>query len=787
MKEIEAADLMSALEFDLKDNSIAGRRYGVRFILLNTPLELLSCTQVLKHNNIKEIVITDIFDEETLHNDKLLTSDQVSRKISNLPERCVFLGVSQFARLLSDREFHFFFTALADYETNSSTKRIYIPLVDIQERFRRLFWDSYPRKYAERVIPLKMKKAEESSRMHCYVPSMELCEHRGMEVISSYRDWLELEEHYNWKEVVIESKLLKRKAKNIHPGGGAFKYEQIESYQELIEKRYPSFFLSHWYYKKADLLLWKRLWEEADFNVNCCDFSLGYFNVRKIDKYTWLNLFFKATDDFSKWLLLQHAASSLSDTPFLKTLAKELLKEPIDSISVSCFIRKCYNYSWLFSSLLENQVWSERKEILRACKKIGYNIDNVEIPLQETTYFSDLCDTQFDSFALAYTGILAFENKIVLEKVKSGRIEKELLFDLFREIKDYFDDSCLEEHVITPWVCSYFREYRNAKIRDTITPEVSVFLNELNGSDANFWGWYYSQCSIHEKLQEMGEGVVLWADGLGFEWAPYVLNNLKRSLRDRDIRLYATHSKLPTNTALNRIENAKKLPELDNLFHKGHYRYPDSILEELTVLDQLIKKIEELCNLHDTVYLVSDHGASALPRLTTGLNRFCATEHEGRYKRHERLLSNDDYGLTVEADGCIYYVARTHQSLSAKPSREVHGGCTPEEVIVPLLAIKKKNTVQDFAFDVQVTTPVVSTLSPSLGVIIQAPSNVRVRILCGNIEQRLYGDSKTPQIINVSRLKVGEHQLVCFYGNQQLTRNFQIKNPNIEEEDLGFD
>lgn len=265
------------------------------------------------------------------------------------------------------------------------------------------------------------------------------------------------------------------------------------------------------------------------------------------------------------------------------------------------------------------------------------------------------------------------------------------------------------------------------------------------------------------------------------------MNSLKHRLRDREITLYSTHSKLPTNTALNRFEEAKKLSELDNLFHKGHYRYPDSILEEFSVIDYLIDKIVELCLANDTVQLVSDHGASALPRLTPGLKRFCATEHEGRYKRHERLLSNDDYGLTLDVDGAIYYIARTHHSLSAKPSREVHGGCTPEEVIVPLMVIKKKNPILDSSFDVQVTTPEVSSLSPELGIIIQAPSNIRVKVLCGNRVLFLYGDSKTPQIINVSKLEVGTHQLICLYGNQQITRNFQIKNPNIEEEDLGFD
>jgi hypothetical protein len=37
-------------------------------------------------------------------------------------------------------------------------------------------------------------------------------------------------------------------------------------------------------------------------------------------------------------------------------------------------------------------------------------------------------------------------------------------------------------------------------------------------------------------------------------------------------------------------------------------------------------------------------------------------------------------------------VALTHASLNTKPVREVHGGCTPEEILVPFIVISNKKS-----------------------------------------------------------------------------------------------
>ena len=64
-----------------------------------------------------------------------------------------------------------------------------------------------------------------------------------------------------------------------------------------------------------------------------------------------------------------------------------------------------------------------------------------------------------------------------------------------------------------------------------------------------------------------------------------------------------------------------------------------------------------------------------------------------------------------EVDGNYYKVALTHASLGNKPSHEVHGGCTPEEVLVPFIIITNdgKNKTIPYAIKLNKTSVAISS------------------------------------------------------------------------------
>ena len=133
-----------------------------------------------------------------------------------------------------------------------------------------------------------------------------------------------------------------------------------------------------------------------------------------------------------------------------------------------------------------------------------------------------------------------------------------------------------------------------------------------------------------------------------------------------------------------------------------------------------------------TIAIVSDHGLSCLSRKAESKKYDAKVEHDGRYiivPSDGKLYHDADYVVHVnEHDGERYKVALTHSSLGRKPIHEVHGGCTPEEVLVPYIIItNKKQNLTSYKYELiskelELSEPVV-TIN-----IMPQPSKVKLSI-----------------------------------------------------------
>jgi hypothetical protein len=96
-----------------------------------------------------------------------------------------------------------------------------------------------------------------------------------------------------------------------------------------------------------------------------------------------------------------------------------------------------------------------------------------------------------------------------------------------------------------------------------------------------------------------------------------------------------------------------------------------------------------------TIAIVSDHGLTALSRLVDSKKYAAKASHEGRYIKldSEETIEDTDY-IRHKNRADNFKVALTHASLNTKPIREVHGGCTPEEILVPFIVISNKKTAR---------------------------------------------------------------------------------------------
>ena len=197
------------------------------------------------------------------------------------------------------------------------------------------------------------------------------------------------------------------------------------------------------------------------------------------------------------------------------------------------------------------------------------------------------------------------------------------------------------------------------------------------------------------------------------------------------IRSQITRSLLPSSTRHNRFEgeNVKKYGELDAIGHDSHgYKHFDTLMEELKVIKSIIQDILASCKKKKcTVAIVSDHGLSCLSRKVPSKKYEGKFEHEGRYiKTSDDAQTDSDYLVHEnEEDGQKYKVALTHSSLSKVPTHQVHGGCTPEEVLVPFILLSNKDLANNVKYQIKYVGDDIMLSNPIVNVtIIPQPSSV---------------------------------------------------------------
>lgn len=197
------------------------------------------------------------------------------------------------------------------------------------------------------------------------------------------------------------------------------------------------------------------------------------------------------------------------------------------------------------------------------------------------------------------------------------------------------------------------------------------------------------------------------------------------------VRSQITRSYLPSSTHHNRFEgdNVKKYGALDELGHDSHgYKHFDTLKEELKVIKNIIQDILSISKKQKcTVAIVSDHGLSCLSRKAPSKKYDGKFEHEGRYiKTSDDAMTDPDYLVHEnEAEGQKYKVALTHSSLSKVPTHQVHGGCTPEEVLVPFILLSNKDLTNSVKYQIKYTGEEIMLSNPVVNVtVIPQPNSV---------------------------------------------------------------
>jgi hypothetical protein len=331
----------------------------------------------------------------------------------------------------------------------------------------------------------------------------------------------------------------------------------------------------------------------------------------------------------------------------------------------------------------------------------------------EDSYFTKLDKVSAESRFTYLTSKTAEERtyavKTVSELLRKGgeltAIAKKLS-QSYHALAEYLTPTQIKEDGTT----SYFEWYRKSKLINRV-PETVAPLIDLDCID-----------SRNKIIQNNESGYPLWIDGLGAEWLPLLFAEIKRLSIATEVICKTARSILPSETEFNHQWNCKdeKWDRLDKLNHNGmpdDKNYYSCVAQQIEYIREIAQRVGELLVDHNCIVITGDHGSSRLAALmfhssenyyiapfknsiVRSFGRFCELPFDSDVQ-----ITDSMEAVTAKRDGqdvkCVVIKTYEHFKQSGNAAGdntddnavigEVHGGATPEECLVPVIIVNRKN------------------------------------------------------------------------------------------------
>lgn len=730
---------------DKETRDMLAQRYAIRFIMLNNFNEFKELAKFMTNIGV------DTLDLETLidagEDDTWITKDTLKDAIKACKKSTFVTPFSEVVRFYNDDDFRGFFNEIMLLEDiHNPNKRIYIPLIGLQNRFTD-FLNHFAR--IQESAPIWRYDAETQSVEVFFAKYKDfVLPNESVQCqLDSLRDWLMF-----WKKqapqerIVCTSAPIAAKCKYSKPDN-IFNFTRINNAYEFmtqfLELRFP------FVYNENEKSYWEQLLKNLDKtkldNFSFETFVRSSFNKVKFDAADviaeWTD---GSSSAYNRWLLRNYAlytgfvdhypyiriciesvASLLDENQLISMIATRILYNDIPSNKFAEYaaerrdiiVENRYLFERLSTENDQNWLFDRIREILQGQGELGSAIE--------------LC-----------TGVFDFEKKLLMGwSVLNPNHKKleEAISKFYPEYAAYIATNKPSHFKVeNQWFFDYIKAYKRAKMEDKYLKEISDFIKTKNNTAANFYNWYYEFDETRGVLAEVNSNVlyrpdtVYWIDGLGAEFLSYILYLIgKENSGMKVVRSQITRSYLPSSTHHNRFEgdNVKKYGALDELGHDSHgYKHFDTLKEELKVIKNIIQDILSISKKQNcTVAIVSDHGLSCLSRKAPSKKYDGEFEHEGRYiETSDDAVTDPDYLVHEnEAECQKYKVALTHSSLSKVPTHQVHGGCTPEEVLVPFILLSNKELTNSVKYQIKYIGEEIMLSNPVVNVtVIPQPNSV---------------------------------------------------------------
>ena len=264
---------------------------------------------------------------------------------------------------------------------------------------------------------------------------------------------------------------------------------------------------------------------------------------------------------------------------------------------------------------------------------------------------------------------------------------------------------------------TYMSRYKAHKLENTLPSDETLY---FSGANVSSFDYRYAVLSEYED----DNTIILWVDALGIEWLSLLYWGIENNCDGTITNVALTQATLPTETIFNEQWNSmsmpyKKLNKLDKLAHKGVIDEPDyysCIEEQMNFVVGISSQVSSLLAEYRRVVITGDHGTSRLAARFFHCRDGIDVPHDaivynhGRYCKlqQDTMLSLPNVEIVKSAQGDRYAVFSNYDHFKRSGFAagaddenaiygEVHGGATPEEMLVPVIVIERNKEVQIMA------------------------------------------------------------------------------------------
>lgn len=783
-------------------NAAQHNRYPIRFVLFENFADFNQFiidrpVGIYKHS------IDTMLDAK--NPDEFLSYTELSKEIRSFTKKIpindfVIYPFSEMARFYdneSSTEFDSLVTTIrgqqAPEDAQNAHVRIYIPIVGMQRKMSKFMNDNS-------TFVWDYKSGIDRGTYQLVITNGTTYEVGGLEqeysVVHNLYEWLKLWEKGEKvkRTIICSSPNIYANAQFAQPDN-AFTYIECHNAYEFLTQGLNMDFGCAIEPSEEELPYWERLAKDIDVS----NFSFDEFVKEKVDTFTlnsgadYIKSWFDCSDDYERWLLTLYFRKVSKGEGYIYRAISQCA-----SFSKSELFSKIATL--IFDESNKDQFIQERREAMKLAAEHGVKItDEATKKLKAKLSAIAVSPEQGGIYQAVklLTSLTDAELQLCIEWVSKGRVKPMEIKEIFPGLYHYLEPLAINSlDNSSQWIAEYFDTYRRSKIADYIEPKVFGIINDKNADATAFHGWLDNFKTVRTILHNRTDiDIIYWIDGLGVDWIPFIRDIISQYTKEHVYlnEIYVAAADIPTTTSINKPKLQSLLPEDETLEKSGDVdsfahvakTYPQYIIDEMSIVENAIRKVLDEYN-GKKIAFVSDHGITYLSQLEEGLKLGgLKSDHEGRLAVYSGSLVDDK--KYVKLDDGKTVCALTHHSLTDKVNKGhgAHGGCTPEEVLVPIIIVSSQKNANNYS--VKIENDEIDGTNPVLRFIIRGLSSIDVpSIVYNEVSYHLSpigGDVFQSERLNL--VDTATKVKVCINGNPY--KAFSIKVSTGAQEDDLFD